>query len=144
MSMATHSWGQLSRRFRYNILPPDNPNFLRPDMTSYCRGPSISDVMYHEVWGPVSVTSCITRCGAQYQWRHVSVTSCNNEVWAGHILEIINELLKYWEIAILLLNKHNAELQWTDPGTKDKAKLSARACIFPREAQNGHSSFPSV
>ena len=34
-------------------------------------------------------------------------------------------------------NKHNAELQRTDPGTKVIGKFSTRGRIFPPNARNG-------
>ena len=34
------------------------------------------------------------------------------------------------------VNKHNTELQRTDPGTKDKGKFSSRSRIFPDNKQN--------
>ena len=40
-------------------------------------------------------------------------------------------------------NKHNTELQRTDPGTKDVAEFSTRNRIFPLIAQNGFLLFPS-
>ena len=40
-------------------------------------------------------------------------------------------------------NKHNAELQRADPGTKDTGYFSTRGSIFPHDAQNRFLSFPS-
>ena len=40
-------------------------------------------------------------------------------------------------------NKHNAEMQRTDPGTKMTGTFSTKAHIFPPNAQNGFVLFPS-
>ena len=39
-------------------------------------------------------------------------------------------------------DKHNGELQQTDPGTKDMETVSTRGCIFPHNAQNRFILFP--
>ena len=39
-------------------------------------------------------------------------------------------------------NKHNAELQRTDPDTKVTGEFSTKGRIFPPNAQNGFLSFP--
>ena len=41
------------------------------------------------------------------------------------------------------LDKHNAELQRADPGTKVMGYFSTRGRIFPHDAQNEFSLFPS-
>ena len=40
-------------------------------------------------------------------------------------------------------DKHNAELQRADPGTKDMGYFCTRGSIFPHDAQNRFLSFPS-
>ena len=40
-------------------------------------------------------------------------------------------------------NKHNFELQRTDPGTKVIGEFNTKGCIFPPNAQYGFLSFPS-
>ena len=39
-------------------------------------------------------------------------------------------------------NKHNAELQRTDPGSKVTGEFSTKGRIFPPNAQNGFLLFP--
>ena len=41
------------------------------------------------------------------------------------------------------VNKHNAELQRTDPGTKVTGEFSTKDCIFSPNAQNGFLLCPS-
>ena len=42
----------------------------------------------------------------------------------------------------IIVDKHNAELQRADPGTKFTGQFSTRGRIFPHNAQNGFSLFP--
>ena len=47
------------------------------------------------------------------------------------------------ELLKIKINKHNAELQRADPGTKVEGSFSTRGHIFPHDAQNGFSLFSS-
>ena len=57
-----------------------------------------------------------------------------------YVLGNKNKILKKTKNAI---NKHNAELEQTDRGTKDTGNFNTRGHIFPHNAQNGYLLFPS-
>ena len=63
-----------------------------------------------------------------------------NKYW----LNIGNQLFKAFKyIRGTKQNKHNAELQRTDPGTKLTSEFSTKSRMFPPNASNGFLSFPS-
>ena len=75
---------------------------------------------------------------------HISFFN-NNMIWSFKLDE-----LQTGSIKMPLLsenngkdNKHNADLQQADPGTKVTGQFSTRGCIFPHDAQNGFPLFSS-